>query len=125
MESAGLNLGLVWAMMLGGLGFLGAGLGIFRAGMSAGQFFRSAGETMRKLPQLMEDQAAAQRAMVHSNDRQADALERTSNLVPLLEKLQEEREQTGTTLRSVCRELRELKSWIQNPSGDAASGGAE
>jgi hypothetical protein len=107
-------------VLLRGAAWLAGAIGIFRAGVAAAKFFNRAGEVIVQIPEMLEAQARAQQEMVAAHNRQADALERTASLVPILERIQEEREQIGTTLRVITREIRSIKATVTGDGSEQA-----
>lgn len=91
---------------------LAAGLGMMAAGIAIARFFARAEKVIEYIPGAMDRQSKAQEEMVLAHNREAAAVEKSANLVPILEQLQAEREDVGRTLRVMSRELRELRGLL-------------
>ena len=75
-------------VVMRGVAWLAGAIGVFRAGVAAAKFFNRAGDVIVQIPEVLEAQARAQQQMVAAHNRQAQALERSSSLVPILERIQ-------------------------------------
>jgi uncharacterized protein (DUF58 family) len=98
-------LSAIFGAIFAGLGLAAAGIGIYRFGSERGK-------TQAKALEAFDVFIRTQDGIARAQDRQAVAAETNARLIPLLEALHEDREQTSTTLRVISRELRELREYV-------------